>query len=302
MVPDYIPAVLADSPAAFWQLQDIADFPQDSSGNGKHMDTDAIASGVGGTTTYAVQYGPMSSVYVRLNRSLVARSADSVLSAVDNVTMEIWVQQLTLGNSTQPFFWIGGNNGVGTGLGTNSWGLRAPQVGSVNTGPQISVLNGGTLASSVNSSNAAWLSAVWTHIVAVRRAGTWELWQNGVQDTSIGTFTGAPGAGATSAAIGFANTSFVQSSHVAFAALYNVPLSPTRIVAHYNAMWQWENAQPILDEQPTAVAAGAFTTKGNGGLMPNTPPAFAEYEELSWLSTGDVEVDYASGGGGSAFV
>lgn len=303
MVPDYIAAVLADSPAAFWELQDPSGNPQDSSGNGKHMDGTSIVTSL----SYRNPLGPMSSYVMILTRAALKRSADTVISATNNMTMEIWVATYSNDNTFIPVFWLGVISAATnpSSLGNDGWGLYSSNSGG-SARPLIRVVNGGTLTGSTVSTTP-WAGSsgnTMEHVVIVRRSGTWELWRNGVQDTSIGTFIDAPGAynyAGQGAFIGVANASS-ETFRTAWAALYPVALSASRIQAHYNAMMQWDNAQPILDEQPTAVAAGAFTTKGQGGLMPATPPSYAEYEEFSWVSTGDVEIDYASGGGGSVYV
>lgn len=309
MVPDYLAAVLLDSPAAFWELQDAGDFPQDSSGNGKHMEGKSIAAGTGLLNYRPVAsgiYGPLSSYCVQQQRATFTRSTDTVLTAIDNISMELWYGSYGNDNVFVQLFFVGaltGSTNAST-LGNNGWGIYNGNSGGTAS-PGIRVLTAGTLSTSSLAHASPPTTGQWQHIVIVRRSGTWEMWINGAQDTGIGTFTAAPGpyTGAGQGVyLGTANTTG-NVFRSAFAALYPVALSPTRITAHYAAMVALNNAHVELDEHPTGILGAAFTTKDAAqGLVPDRPPHDADYPELSWLGTGTADIEYASGGDASLFV
>jgi hypothetical protein len=301
VLPDYIAAVLADSPAAFWEFQDAGDYPQDSSGNGKHMDTKAVVT----TLSYRDPsfVGPQSSFFIREVTASLGRVADTVLTATDNITMELWLRSVSSGATLEVFF-IGAATGMShaNSIGSNGWGLASNNANR----PVIRVLNGGALTDKVSTASFN-PTALWHHYVLARRSGAWELWIDGVQDASIGSFTAAPGAyaGAGQAVyIGQADPTPGEALtlNVAFPALYPVALSASRIAAHYDAMFTWNNAYVELDNSTDPVLPGTFTTTdGRQGLVPDRPYHFADYNELSWLTTGDTDIEYASGGGASLF-
>jgi hypothetical protein len=267
MVADYIAAVLADAPAAFWQLQDAADFPQDSSGHGKHMDSKAVQTSL----TYravGTTFGPANSFAINQQSASLYRSTDTVLTATDNITVEVWIKGFTQGNAFLEVFFFGASTGVtdANTLGTAFWGL-----GTTNAGkPIIRVRTASSLQDSP-AATASFGTGAWTHVVILRRSGTWEVWINGVQDTGIGTFTATPAAYGGAGQIvylGQAYPSAALSFQSAFAALYNSALSGTRIAAHYNAMLAFNNA---------------------------------DYPELSFLGLGSSNVSRANGAGVSIF-
>lgn len=244
MKADYIAAVLADSPAAFWELQDAADFPQDSSGNGKHMDSKSVGTSL---TYRSAAFGPASAYCVALSKAALWRSTDTVITAVNNMTMEFWQGVSFTEVASQEVFFLGNVSGAtdANSLGSNGWGVATNNAGH----PFIRLFNGGTLHDSA-AATGSWSASAgnsFKHFVVVRRAGTWELWINGVQDTGIGAFTFAPGAygGVNQVAyIGQNDTGGrALSFSIAYAALYASALSSARILAHYNAMVStWENA------------------------------------------------------------
>lgn len=278
---DYVAAVMADAPKAFWPMQDSADFPQDVSGNGKHMDS----KGVVGSIAYRGAVGPRSAFSVALASAYVMRAADPVLTAVDNLTMEVWLSAFSGGNAFEPVFAVASASGATNG---NSIGSNGFMLSTSNTlHPLVRVLNGGALSSSATSTNGYPGAGFWSHYVVVRRAGTWELWINGVRDTSIGTLTATPGSlSGLTVFIGHAESALAQGEWVAYAALYDTPLSGARIAAHYAAMNVWPSLEPIRDDAPTAVEAGSFTTQGGNGIVGDRPPHQADYPMLSWLQSG----------------
>lgn len=282
---DYVTAVLADSPLAFWPLQDAGDFPQDISGNGNHMDTKSVGTSL--TYRTGLTQGPMSSYAIATNLAYVGRAA-SPLTATDNLAFEIWAKSVAT-SATEPFFGVAASTFFDNG---NAPGSAGYVLESTNIGQFLIIgINSSatpTFKQFYSTAPGAGMRATgWSHVVAVRRAGVWELWINGVQVGSAETYTpGAPtGLGVWIGSRG-SSGSPTASGQFAYAALYNAPLSGTRIAAHFAAMSSWPVGQIEQDNQPTAVAAGTFTTQGGNGLRPDVPPHYADYPELSWLGIG----------------
>lgn len=298
MYADYVAAVLADLPQAFWQMQELSGFPQDSSGHGNHMDTQGTA---GGPITYQVA-GPRSSGAINLNGSMLARAAGPVVTATDNISLEVWINTFSEGNLFLPVVHLGALTGASDGnvLGNNGWGLHSTNL----LHPVVRTLSGGALSTSTALTTAYTAGAAstlvtpsfWRQYVVVRRSGTWEVWVDGVQDTSLGSFTATPGSPTgTSVYVGHSSATQGQTLSVAYLSLWNLALSGTRIAAHYAAMYRWPDTQPIRDDFPTEAEAGAFTTQGGNGLVPDVPPHDADYPELSWLGIGGA-VQYPAQG------
>ena len=204
---NYSTEVLADSPVAFWKLDEASGLPQDSSGNARHM-TATIS-----TPTY--QYGaPFSGAQsIRMTDagggSGFTRAV--VSTATNNIAVEFWLSALVDGVDNI-FSW---------GTDTNSGRLRT---------------NAGLYAycSGVNQTKGPLvLKDGWRQIVVVLRSATWEyyqdgdLWLDNAGTTVPGTPSGSTQLGPTGAA-----TVDVAISNLS---VYDTALSAARITAHYNA-------------------------------------------------------------------
>lgn len=298
MVGDYIAAVLADSPRAFWKLQDIADYPQDSSGNGLDMDSKA------GTPTYGnvAPQPPRGGWSVGVSRAALALSS-SPSSVVDNLTLECW---LRIASSTTGDVGIFGGSSTslpfsGSSPSDGYWAAisaSAPKlILHTASGGSGFLANGALSVTTTASGNVSG----WNHLVVLRRAGTWEAWVNGTKDTGIGSFIATPAAAPAMWLGGVGTTLDNFSGNFQFYAFYEVALTATRIAAHYSAMIAWDRAYVRQDEDPTGLLGGPFTTADpSQGLVADRPPHHADYNELSWLGTGSADVEYAQGGGASA--
>src|SRR5437660_602584 len=96
----YVAAILADSPAAFWELQDSSGLPQDSSGHGHHMTA----------TTGPLAYrdpGPFGSDFAIRFGDLAAATQTAFDFTVNNMSLEAWVQIVAAGTTFKGPF---GNN------------------------------------------------------------------------------------------------------------------------------------------------------------------------------------------------
>jgi Concanavalin A-like lectin/glucanases superfamily len=208
----YVAAVLADAPIGYWKLDEASGLPQDSSGSGLHMTT--IAGAVNYRQAGAMLGGDWS--IVMGGGTTIHRN--SIGSATDNVTLELWFQPQAVGNATQRVFY-NGNGGAG-GYGY--------YLGQPFTGNDLHGLLGGV----------AWLPAgptlsnsTWYHLVLTRRAGNWLYFINGAQHGGVQSAAAPGGPGGGTCGIG---QEAIQGawSHLA---IYETALSDARIAAHYAA-------------------------------------------------------------------
>lgn len=206
----YAEEVLADSPLAFYKLDEASGLPQDSSGNGNHM-TDVV-----GTPEYQIA-GPFSNSYgikyLTTTNEQHFQNAD-ITDAVDNITFEFW------------FYLLAANGGISVGNSSN--GLAV-----VISGAVLQV----RAAGSTLSTGHTMPTLSWNHVAVIRRSTTWEVYFNGeLWSNNIGTTTPT-----TPASIGLTigkhkqTTSYdpdIVFSNVAF---FTTALSAERIKAHYDA-------------------------------------------------------------------
>lgn len=217
---EYTAAVLADSPVAFYKLDEASGLPQDSSGNGRHMTT----------TTGSPQYqqtGPFSgssAIYFNAAGALENFSTGTPVStATSNVSAECWGKGLQHASGAQRFM----NNGDGI---TTGWRLYKDS-GAGKT-VSLTVGSSGNIALVPKSCS----DDQWYHYVIVLNGTTdWDLHVNG--DLFLADiFEGVSGVfvtPATETRIGPAtNSANIWVSNVSF---YDSILSPTRIRAHYEA-------------------------------------------------------------------
>ncbi len=208
---DYAAAVLADSPLAYWKLQDASGAPQDSSGNGNHITT------VDGTHGYH-DPGPMSDFGIIYNGGVRSLRSPIVSSLVNNISVEYWMKpKLISANSQSIFVWDSN---------TTSWY-------SVMDTDQKMWLR--LQSSTVSSSKTATVFALnsWYHVVIVRDAGTWKFYVNGAIDTANAS-TAAPNT-PTGSATYFGAAGGSMQIVLAHIAMYGSALSAAQIAAHYSA-------------------------------------------------------------------
>jgi hypothetical protein len=207
----YANAVLASSPRAYWKCQDVSpNFPVDSSPNGLNM-TSLI-----GTSPQWQQPGPMADYSITYQGGQGHRRATQISTVTDNLTMEWWSNPSIISNQDQMIF----NNG---NSGTNGWGVL------IDTTFKFQYLCGG-VAFGANST-AALAANVWSHVVVVRRSGTWVYYINGSVDTA-NAGTDAPGTPSGPVDIGGGSSFLWSAAHIA---VYETALSAGTISAHYAA-------------------------------------------------------------------
>jgi hypothetical protein len=206
---EYTTAVLADSPAAFWKLDEASGLPQDSSGNARHFTTTT------GTPTYQ-QAGPFTGAYGILLQTTTNEGFTRAVfdTATDNVTIEAWLRQ------ADPVSWFLVSNGTHL---TDGFTVA-------HNGANVVVTAGGTTV--LSSVPLGTDLVTYKQIVALRRSGTWEIYKDGDlfntgSTASISTPTG-------SFKVGIAG-SFAAGSVVSNVSYYATAISAARIRAHYEA-------------------------------------------------------------------
>jgi len=124
--------------------------------------------------------------------------APLVTTATDNVTLSVWVKW-NGGTGEQLILYIGhsGYNGYGMMLHTGN-------------NMRITLIYGGIRFS---NSGVALNVRQWTHLAAVRRKGTWELWVNGLS-VAISNSSTTPVIPSPSVAIGFNFNGWVDNARI----------------------------------------------------------------------------------------
>lgn len=303
---DYVAAVLADGPVAYYQCQENSGLLLDSSGNGRH--TTGTRTGTGASVLYG-QQGP------RLGQSITSQAETftvaPVMTVVDNLTMEAWVSGSPVsGGGPIPFMAVGrdpnaGFGGAGDGYSLGLWNAASILPGVQVWQPTVATTQGNIQvgAGDPNRIVTSPAGVSWSHVVAVRRAGQWETWVGGVRCTLVSTDNKTPATPTTETFLFNANfsTAWVGTTfRLCHAAFYDKALTGARIQAHYAAMYRWPDLTPIQDNAPAAAEAGSFTTQGGNGIIP-APTNDAEYPYLSGLGIGGGDVELADGVGVSVF-
>jgi hypothetical protein len=205
---EYVAAVLATTPRAYYQCQEAAGLPQDSSGNGLHMTA-------GSATTYRVA-GPMSDFGIRIGGGQGFTRA-SISAVVNNLAMMAWLNPVAITGDGQHLLCNhSGSTGYVTFLNqTLKW-----QNTCLNVAAQSASV--GTLA-----------IGTWKHIVVVRDAGTWKYYLNGAIDTAnAGTSAPIAPASANNAIQDNAGFLDCRYAHVSF---HDTVLTAATIAAIYAA-------------------------------------------------------------------
>lgn len=277
---DYIDAVLADAPVAYWVLDDASGFPQDSSGNGNH--TTAERTGTGATVARTNSGPADGSTRSTLTHGHNFEVTYPVITNVDDFTMEVWLGdgwgQNPVGSPALSVLAIGRNAAGGsTGSPANGYSLGLDS--SAHLGVDVSGGSGspgtvgpsdGTIAlwgaNCVRGIGTPGPDRKWSHCLVIRRSGTWEYWVDGVSEhpALLSTFT--PTAPTTETRLFNGNFSAVGSPTLvstqfdaAHIAVYDFPLSSARILAHYAIM-----AAPPDGDYPFL----SFLNAGGGAQAP----------------------------------
>lgn len=279
---DYIAAVLADAPVAYYVLNEGSGQPQDSSGNGRHT------TGTRTTGTPSTSYGlggPGDGTTLSMssqNRTFVVPSP--VMTATDNFTVEAWVGvgTQTGGEPAVPVTANGANGAGGTpGGGANGYslGLNASQFVSIDLhGGAGSPGSGSDPSDGTYAAFAAGHGAVrgistpgggnnvqqWAHILLIRRSGNWEYWVNTHSESPAFGAGFAPNTPTAETTIFNGHVSFAVNQFVCHVAYYDHALSSARIAAHYNIMAaQPDGDYPFL----SFVHSGAGTQQSATGRV-----------------------------------
>jgi hypothetical protein len=217
--------ILADSPVGYWRQEDSSGDITDSSSNGYDLAPTATpvysqAGQVDNSINY--QNGP-----TRANITDAASS--NAFDLLNNLTLEAWV--FPIGNQANNGGIIAKNNhsgSVGSHNYTLDWQtLNVPRL-------QVNISNPNTNYQVV-AAMAVTLSA-WTHVVGVRDGTNLFMYIDGALDNT--TVIPSSALTDTSQIFTIGCNSPGTSGHVGRldeVAVYNFALSPTRILAHYNA-------------------------------------------------------------------
>lgn len=220
----YFAAVMADSPAGFWPLDDETPPFLDYSGNGLNLSI--LGSGAALQTQGKdgdivagdfLPYYSLLNFYANVNGPSEGIVLTPFPNLVNNFAIELWLLQVNQPATHAPII---ANQSAGRGYQIELTGT--PSKIAV-TCQGIAVIGGGGSA----------IPSAWTYLCVQRVAGTWQSYINGgTLDQNIGVTTpNLPGAGSTFA---IGNGQF--SGYQAFVAVYTHTLTPARIQAHYDAM------------------------------------------------------------------
>lgn len=223
---EYTTAVLADTPAAFWLLNDTSGLPQDSSGNARHFTASS------GSFTYEAGAPFSGAQSIRFNvssNSAVFSIAHTFFSTDDDWTLEAWVKVATIGANTQ----IGVGRGDATLVYAMSLRSTAGQARLSGTNP------GGAPATAPNL-----LDCGFRHVAVRNSGGTGDTWLDG----DIHSTTTAAGGVDTLWRLGASSggSTTTVDMYVSNFAIYTSALSASRIRAHYNAAIGW-TAKPLIN-------------------------------------------------------
>jgi len=210
MRAEFDAAVLADSPWAYWNCQDAGDFPVDSSGNGRDMESKS------GTIDYE-QTGPMEDFAILLGGGEYVRRTTSAPSATDNFTMMLLAKRVAFNSQDKTITDFANPGANGFGIATIGSGFRYHSHAQA-LGPQ----SAGDIS-----------DTVFTLVHVVRASGTWIYYIDGEVDTAN---AGSTGVGAASGRICYLQRDTDVSMQVAGWAVFETALSDERIAAHFAAM------------------------------------------------------------------
>ena len=204
----YTQAVLANTPRAYWLMNDYV-LPQDSSGNGRHITANSFFTGTRGFP------GPFAGARASIGVGGTQMSRAAVSTATDNLTAEFWFKPEIVNANGQPIFT--------NDAGSNGWSMYIDndrRFGCVIQGVAF-----------LSLSTAALTLDAWHYIVMTRRATVWSYFINGVVDTAnAGTHT----LGAAPTLTGIHGAGNLQAWYSNMA-IYDTSLSNAEILSHYQA-------------------------------------------------------------------
>lgn len=210
---EYTAAVLADSPQAFYKMDEPSGLPQDSSGNGNHFTSS------NGTANYQVRVPFTGAQSIRL--SSTDNFSRAILSTtLENFTIEFWgnaILSATIGR----FITMGVAN-------TNGWRLSAADF-SARRALRITVDPADDQTISGSNYN---LSGNFLYTVVTNEEGIWNVFLAGdlhTSNISLNAFTTPTGNFTLGSS---ASGPIEEISNVAY---YDHVVSSTRIRAHYEA-------------------------------------------------------------------
>ncbi len=223
----YAAAVLADTPLAYWKLDDATTSMTDSSGNGRHG---TATAGVTRGTAALVNDGAASrAVTLSGSNRITVQGFEKI--GPGGYSIEYWVRVVT---APSGFFNLVGDGEAGGDFFmmnylTPGMAIR-PHYGFGNT--PVSLDSTGTLS----TTQTYHIVTTWD---AVNAANNGVIYINGVPDTTGAISRNLPAGGTTGnnmIFIGYDNREPASGSYVVDeVAVYNYPLSAARVAAHYAA-------------------------------------------------------------------
>lgn len=222
----YAAAVAADNPLAYWRLDDATTSMTDSSGNGR---TGTATAGVTRGTSPLVADGAASSAVTLTGSNRITVPGFEKIGP-GGYSVEYWVKVVTA-----PSKFV---NLVGDGDGVDFFMMNYLSPG-MGIRPHYGVANVPVSLDSLSALSVAQVYHVVTTWDAVNTPGNGVIYINGVADTAgtiSRTLPAAGTAGNNTVFIGYDNREAASGSYVMDeVALYNYPLSASRVAAHYNA-------------------------------------------------------------------
>ncbi len=210
----YVQQVTADSPTAWWKLDEASGNVADSSGNSQTL------APQGSAPTYHVA-GPGTGAGTTFGCSFVAASSQAFtkgsaapLFLADVMTIEVWYKRSATQGATQGFIDKGASYG---------FGMASDNTIQFSGGGQVLATSSGTLTD----------TASWHHIVVTKNGSTRKVYLDGVDVTSLGT-NATLADGGSDLFLGWRGG--YQTGSLSNVAMYTTALSAARVSAHFAAM------------------------------------------------------------------
>lgn len=209
----YIKAVMADTPKAFWPMQEESGLPSDISGNSLPFTSKKRQPVYRRPGPFGSDY----SIHMAANTGLIRSTP--VSTATNNISHEFWIYIEELGGSSTNSVFLNGNGSTGFGADL------------LTSGKFQGFCEG---VAGLSQSTTAMSAGSWYHWVFVRDAGTWVYYVNGAVDVAnAGTNTPNVPSGTTK--VGNPSNNDTSIYRIAYVAFYESALSSTQVANHYNA-------------------------------------------------------------------
>jgi hypothetical protein len=211
--------VLAQSPKAYWRMDEASGNFADYSGNG------IVLNSITGSPNYRQNVGPRGAKNTRFQGGVGAVRTVVASTATNNFAIEMWIYPEAVSANNEDTI----RNG---NLGSNGWGLLIHQFSAgAGGGFPIAYFAGGVAIGT--SATTLLTRSVWNYVILARDSGTWKYWINNVLDatTSASHTPNTPTAGH----VGF-NASSNRQISVANCAIYDSVPTTAQRTARYNAM------------------------------------------------------------------